>query len=229
MNDLLNQISICIERGKVSAQSPHPADMKGLAGAIELTENALINKIPAKDILENGLLKGMQKVGEKFRDGKIFIPEVLISAKAMSSAMELLKPYFLSGEIKLKGKVILGTVTGDLHDIGKNILRMVLEGGGWQVIDLGVNVNAEKFIDSLREHNAKIIGLSALLTTTMQNMEVIIKSIRENFNDVVIVVGGAPLNKEFADNIKADAYFPAPQGMLDHIDKLFNDNNQGYD
>lgn len=229
MNNLLNQISICIERGKVSAQSPHPADMKGLAGAIELTENALINKIPAKDILENGLLKGMQKVGEKFRDGKIFIPEVLISAKAMSSAMELLKPYFLSGEIKLKGKVILGTVTGDLHDIGKNILRMVLEGGGWQVIDLGVNVNAENFIDSLREHNAKIIGLSALLTTTMQNMEVIIKSIRENFNDVVIVVGGAPLNKEFADIIKADAYFPAPQGMLDHIDKLFNDNNQGYD
>jgi 5-methyltetrahydrofolate--homocysteine methyltransferase len=225
MKDLLNQISICIERGKVSAQSPHPADMKGLAGAIELTEEALNSNIPAKDILDNGLLKGMQKVGDKFRDGEIFIPEVLISAKAMNSAMELLKPYFISGELKLKGKVILGTVSGDLHDIGKNILKMVLEGGGWQVIDLGVNVNAEKFIDSLREHNAKIIGLSALLTTTMQNMEVIIKSIRENFNDVVIVVGGAPLNMGFANKINADAYFPAPQGMLDYINNLFINSN----
>ncbi|HSL89835.1 MAG TPA: corrinoid protein [Ignavibacteriaceae bacterium] len=229
MNDLLNQISICIERGKVSAQSPHPADMKGLAGAIELTKEALNNKIPAKDILDNGLLKGMQRVGEKFRDGKIFIPEVLISAKAMNSAMELLKPYFLSGEINLKGKVILGTVTGDLHDIGKNILRMVLEGGGWQVIDLGVNVNADKFINSIKEHNAKIIGLSALLTTTMQNMEAIVKSIKVIFDDVVIVVGGAPLNREFADKISADAYFPAPQGMLDYIDNLFNNSNHSYE
>lgn len=222
MIELLNQLSICIERGKINSQSAHPVDMTGLDGTIELTQKALDNNISPKDILENGLLIGMQRVGEKFRDGKIFIPEVLISAKAMNASMELLKPYFISGEVKLKGKVILGTVFGDLHDIGKNILKMVLEGGGWQVIDLGINVNSEKFIKSIRENNVKVVGLSALLTTTMQNMGSITEKIKNEFNDVKVIIGGAPVSAEFANSINADAYFPDPQGMLDYINNNFS-------
>jgi methanogenic corrinoid protein MtbC1 len=221
MDELLNQLSVCIERGKINSQSPYPADLKGKDGAVELTSKALYEKISAKDILERGLLSGMQKVGQKFRDGKIFIPEVLIAAKAMNSSMELLKPYFITGEIQHKGKVILGTVAGDLHDIGKNILKMVLEGGGWQVIDLGINVNADTFIASVEKSGAKIIGLSALLTTTMQNMGNIVKQLKDKFDDLFVVIGGAPVSKNFADEINADAYFPDPQSMLDYIDKTF--------
>lgn len=221
MEEILNQISICIERGKINSQSPHPADMMGKDGAVELTQSALTENISAKDILDKGLLAGMQRVGEKFREGKIFIPEVLISAKAMNASMELLKPYFISGEIQHKGKIILGTVAGDLHDIGKNILKMVLQGGGWQIIDLGINVSAEKFISIVNESGAKIVGLSALLTTTMQNMRDIVKQIKSKYNDVFVVIGGAPVTQSFADEINADAYFPDPQSMLDYIDNTF--------
>lgn len=222
MTELLNQLSLCIERGKITINSPHPSDMIGLDGTIELTQKALAKNVSPKNILEEGLLKGMQRVGDKFKDGKIFIPEVLISAKAMNASMELLKPYFKSGEVKLKGKVILGTVYGDLHDIGKNILKMVLEGGGWQVIDLGINVSAEKFVNSIRENEVKIVGLSALLTTTMQNMEVIIKKIKDEFSDVMVIIGGAPVSSGFAKSINADAYFSDPQGMLDYINNNFS-------
>ncbi len=222
MVELLNQLSICIERGKINSHSPHPADLKGLPGAIELTKTAIDENITAHDILNKGLLTGMQRIGEKFRDGKVFIPEVLIAAKAMNASMELLKPFFQSGEIKLKGKIILGTVAGDLHDIGKNILKMVLEGGGWQVIDLGVNNNAGQFITAIKDHNSNIVGLSALLTTTMQNMKGIVKSIKDEFKDVFVVIGGAPVTNSFAEEINADAYFPDPQSMLDFIDKNFS-------
>lgn len=224
MQKLIEQLSTCIERGKISLQSPHPPDMKGLNGAIELTQSCLSDGISPKDILEKGLLSGMQKVGEKFRDGKIFIPEVLIAAKAMNSSMELLKPFFTSGEIQHKGKIILGTVAGDLHDIGKNIVKMIIEGGGWQVIDLGVNVSAKQFIDSIKESNSKLVGLSALLTTTMLNMENIVRSIKENFDDVSVIIGGAPVTKDFANQINADAYFADPQKMLDYINDKFYTN-----
>lgn len=217
MEDFLGQLSVCIEYGKINAQSPHPPDMKGLDGAIELTQSCLNNNIKPKEILGKGLLTGMQKVGEKFRDGKIFIPEVLIAAKAMNLSMELLKPYFTSGEIKHKGKIVLGTVAGDLHDIGKNIVKMIIEGGGWQVIDLGVNVSAKQFVDSVKENNSKLVGLSALLTTTMLNMENIVQSIKEQFDDVSVIIGGAPVTQDFARQINADAYFADPQKMLDYI------------
>lgn len=222
MSDLLSKLSICIERGKISAESLHPADMQGSDGAVELTKSALQNNLSPKEILNEGMLSGMKRVGDKFREGKIFIPEVLISAKALNAAMELLKPYFVSGEIKHKGKVIIATVSGDLHDIGKNILKMVLEGGGWQVIDLGTNTGQDKFVDAIRVHSAKIVGMSALLTTTMQNMKPIIDKIRQEFNDVFIAIGGAPLNTEFAKKINADAYFPDPQGMLDFINNKYS-------
>src|SRR5574338_89060 len=219
MENILKQLSICIERGKLNKDSKFPADMKDLPGAIELTQQALDDGISAKAILDDGFLPGMKVVGEKFKNGKIFLPEVLISAKAMSSAMELLKPYFHSGEISYKGKVIMGTVSGDLHDIGKNIVKMVLEGGGWQVIDLGTNVSADKFINSIKSESVNIVGLSALLTTTMQNMKDIVHRIKAETTDTIVIVGGAPLTKEFANSINADAYFPDPQGMLDFLNQ----------
>lgn len=219
MDDILIQLSLCIEKGRVNKISNYPPEMKGLFGAVELTEEALNKGFSAQDVLNIGLLTGMKKVGDKFKAGKIFLPEVLISAKAMSSAMELLKPYFQSGEINYKGKVIMGTVAGDLHDIGKNIVKMVLEGGGWQVIDLGTNVGSEKFIEAINANSVKIVGLSALLTTTMQNMSEIIRRIKSETKDVFVVIGGAPVTKDFADTVNADAYFPYPQGMLDYLNQ----------
>ena len=213
----LQQLSLCIEKGRVNKDSNYPPDMKGMPGAVELTQQALNNGISAQDVLNLGFLPGMKVVGDKFKAGAIFLPEVLISAKAMSSSMELLKPYFKSGEINYKGKVIMGTVAGDLHDIGKNIVKMVLEGGGWQVVDLGINVSAEKFVDAIKTNSAKVVGLSALLTTTMQNMNEIIRKIKSETNDVVVIVGGAPVTKAFADSINADEYFSDPQGMLDYL------------
>lgn len=219
MSKVLEQISLCIEKGRVNKDSNYPPDMKGMLGAVELTQQALSEGTIAQDVLNIGFLPGMKTVGDKFKNGKIFLPEVLISARAMSSAMELLKPYFQSGEINYKGKVIMGTVSGDLHDIGKNIVKMVLEGGGWQVVDLGINVSAEKFIEAIKTNSAKIVGLSALLTTTMQNMNEIVRQIKSETKDVLIIIGGAPVSKAFADSINADEYFPDPQGMLDYLNK----------
>jgi 5-methyltetrahydrofolate--homocysteine methyltransferase len=219
MNEILQQLSLCIEKGRVNIDSNYPPDMKGLPGAVELTRQALDNGLSAQAILNDGFLPGMKIVGDKFRDGKIFLPEVLISAKAMSSSMELLKPFFKSGEINYKGKVIMGTVAGDLHDIGKNIVKMVLEGGGWQVVDLGINVSAEKFIDAIKSNSVKVVGLSAMLTTTMQNMNEIVQKIKSELHDVIVIIGGAPVSKKFADSINADEYFTDPQGMLDYLNK----------
>lgn len=222
MEELLNQISTCIEFGKVNKDSKYPASMVGQDGAVELTEKALELQIPATKILNEGMLTGMGRVGIKFRDGKIFLPEVLIAAKAMSAATDLLKPFFISGEVKHKGKIIIGTVSGDLHDIGKNLVKMVLEGGGWEVIDLGVNVGADKFVASLKENSVNIVGLSALLTTTMQNMEAITKRIKDEINNATVIVGGAPVSQSFAESINADKYFRDPQAMLDYLNNSFS-------
>lgn len=218
--NLLEQIATCVERGKVNAKSPFPPDMKGQDGAVELTARAIDSGYSASAIMNEALLAAMQVVGEKFRDNRIFVPEVLISAKAMKGAMDLLKPYFISGEVKHKGTVVLGTVSGDLHDIGKNIVSMVLQGGGWNVIDLGIDVNADKFIIALNENNARFVGMSALLTTTMQNMGPIAGRIKQELPEAKILVGGAPLSANFAKQINADNYSPDPQGALDYLNSF---------
>lgn len=220
MNDLLQKLSVCIEFGRVNRESKFPANMLGMDGAIELTQIALNQKLSPQEILNGGMLEGMKRVGEKFRDNKIFLPEVLIAAKAMNSAMELLKPYFQSGEIQLKGKVILGTVAGDLHDIGKNIVKMVLNGGGWEIIDLGINVSSEKFLRAVSDNKVSIVGLSALLTTTMMNMETITRDLKNEFENLKVIVGGAPLSEAFAKSINADHYFPEPQSFLNYLNNF---------
>lgn len=217
MSELLTKIAECIEFGKINKVAPYPPNMKGQDGADELTRQALDEGIPAQRILTEGLMIGMEKVGIKFRENKVFVPQVLMSAKAMSTAMVHLKPYFLSGEVKEKGTFIIGTVEGDLHDIGKNLVSMMVEGNGWKVIDLGTDVKAEQFVEAIKAHQDAFVGLSALLTTTMVNMEKITKAIKEAVPGARVAVGGAPVTDNFRQRIGADAYSPDPQGLVEYL------------
>lgn len=217
MEDLLNQIANCIEKGKSDLNSPFPPEMKGLEGAYELTRKALDSNIHPEVILKKAFMVGMTNIGEKFEKGIAFIPNLLLSAKAMNTAMEHLQPYFDSGEAKLRGTLVIGTVKGDLHDIGKNIVKMVMKGDGWKVIDLGVRVESEKFLNELKNHEKCIVGLSALLTTTMMNMEGIIKDIKNENNGTEVFVGGAALSNQFAEGIGADGFFPDPHSFAKHF------------
>ncbi|MCA9731134.1 corrinoid protein [candidate division KSB1 bacterium] len=220
MNEILNQLAVCIERGKVNLQSPFPPDLKGQEGADELTRKALDSDISPESILNNALMIGMKRVGDKFEAGTAFIPDMLIAAKAMNVAMEHLRPFFESGAVKLKGTFVIGTVTGDLHDIGKNIVRMVLTGSGWNVIDLGVDVPTEKFLKAIEDNPGCMVGMSALLTTTMTKMGVINEAIKSRFPDTKVFVGGAPLSQSFNDEIGADGYFPDPNKFTKYLDTL---------
>lgn len=220
MNDILEQIALCVENGKINQASPYPPSMKGQPGAHEFTLQALEEGIPPADILSKGLIVGMRCIGVKFRENKVFVPQVLMSAKAMNGAMAHLKTFFMDGSVKRKGKLILGTVEGDLHDIGKNLVSMIAEGNGYEVIDLGVDVSADKFINAIKMNPGAFVGMSALLTTTMANMEKINKMIKSEFPEVITCVGGAPLNSEFAKRIGADYYTDEPQALVEILDKL---------
>ena len=161
------------------------------------------------EILARGLVAGMDIVGADFRDGILFVPEVLMAAKAMKGAMEILRPLLTDAkDVQRQGTVVIGTVKGDIHDIGKNLVGMMLEGAGFEVVNLGINVDADQFIAALREHNAEILGMSALLTTTMPYMRVVINRLVEEGmrKDINVIVGGAPLTEAFAEDIGADRY-----------------------
>lgn len=177
MNELLQKLSIAVESGKINKLSPFPPAMKGMDGADELTKEAIGSGISPTTVLE-ALVLGMSIIGDKFSEGKVYVPNMLMAAKAMSAAMVHLKPFFSSGAVKRKGTFVVGTVFGDLHDIGKNIVAMTVEGAGWEVIDLGVDVKSEKFIEMIEKYPDCVIGLSALLTTTMANMETLVKEIK---------------------------------------------------
>ena len=173
-----------------------------------LVQQAVEEGISAETILKEGLLTGMEVIGRRFRDNEIFVPEVLVAARAMSKGTEVLRPILAREGATASGKVCIGTVKGDMHDIGKNLVKMMLEGKGLEVIDLGTDVPAEKFIQTAIEENCQVICCSALLTTTMPEMELVVKAaINAGIRDKVkIMVGGAPITQEFADSIGADAY-----------------------
>ena len=181
----------------------------GLADEIVIGTNLLLERGwgPEK-VLNEALVEGMRIVGIDFRDGILFVPEVLLAANAMKAGMGILRPLLAETGAKPIGKVVIGTVKGDIHDIGKNLVGMMLEGGGFEVTDLGVNVDVDKFLAALEEHKPDILGMSALLTTTMPYMKVVIRTLEERGirNDYVVLVGGAPLNEEFGLAIGADAY-----------------------
>jgi methanogenic corrinoid protein MtbC1 len=220
MNEILNRIALCVESGKINKSSPYPPNMKDQDGADELARRALDEGVKPDEILENALIPAMARIGDRFSKKEIYVPQMLMAAKAMNSAMVHLKPYFQSGETKRKGKVIIGTVSGDLHDIGKNLVAMMIEGGGWEVIDLGVDVSAEKFLKALDENPGSIVGLSALLTTTMENMKKIVSAIKEKYAEAKILVGGAPVTMDYCLKIGADFYAPDPQGAVNYLRKL---------
>jgi 5-methyltetrahydrofolate--homocysteine methyltransferase len=220
MSTLLEQIANCVEKGKLNAVSPYPPQMKGQPGSDELTAQALKEGVTPNDILNKALVPAMNRVGQNFSEHKIFVPQMLLSAKAMVASMNHLKPFFQSGEVKRKGVFIMGTVFGDLHDIGKNLCCMMVEGAGWEVIDLGVDIQPERFIEELDKHPGAVVGISALLTTTMVNMEVVVAEIRKKHADTKIAIGGAPVNYDFARQINADAYSKDPQGLTAWLDKI---------
>ncbi|HVN57720.1 MAG TPA: corrinoid protein [Bacteroidales bacterium] len=220
MSTTLGKLAACVEAGKLNRTSPYPPSMKDMDGADELTRMALEEGIPPSEILESALIPAMTVIGNRFSRQEIFVPQMLMSARAMSCSMVHLKPYFVSGEAKRKGTVIIGTVLGDLHDIGKNLVAMMIEGGGWEVIDLGVDAGPDRFLKSLGEHPGAAIGLSAMLTTTMENMKLIVEKVRESCPATKIMVGGAPVNRDFCNLIGADFYSPDPQGAVNYLNSI---------
>jgi 5-methyltetrahydrofolate--homocysteine methyltransferase len=213
MTELLNALKEAVIVGNANA-------------AKELTEKALAENIPAKTILDDALIPGMMVVGEKFKNNEYYVPEVLIAARAMYAALDLLRPILSQSDIEPIGTVVIGTVKGDLHDIGKNLVRMMLEGGGFRVIDLGVDVSPEKFIQAIKENNAQILAMSALLTTTMPSMKVTIDALKEaGLRDKVkVMVGGAPVTQQWADEIGADGYAPDAASAVDKAKELISAN-----
>ena len=204
MSALYTEISDNLQKGKAKIVA-------------QLVQDALDAGNPAKDILEQGLLSGMSVVGEKFKNNEVFVPEVLIAARAMNMGTDLLKPHLAEAGVKAAGKACIGTVKGDLHDIGKNLVRMMLEGKGLEVVDLGIDVSAEQFVDAVINDGCQIICCSALLTTTMGVMKDVVelakeKGIRDN---VKIMVGGAPVTDLFCQQIGADAYTPDAASAAD--------------
>ena len=186
--DILNEISSALQQGKVPKVK-------------EYVQQALDEGIPANEILVQGLLSGMDIIGEKFKNNEVFVPEVLIAARAMSKGTEILRPYLVAAGVEEKGTVVLGTVKGDLHDIGKNLVRMMMEGKGLKVIDLGVDVSVDRFLDAARENHAQIIACSALLTTTMGEMRNIVEAVKASeMKD--------PITQAYCDQIGADCYTP---------------------
>lgn len=192
--------------------------VKGQAETVkELVNQALSENISAEDVLNNGLVAGMNVVSEKFKNNEFFIPEVLVSARAMSAGLDILNPLLAEANVKAKGKVVIGTVKGDLHDIGKNIVGMMLQGAGYEIVDLGADVPKEKFIEFTQKEDANMVGMSALLTTTMIYMQEVIQGLKDaGLRDKVkVIIGGAPVTQAYADQIEADGYAPDAASAVD--------------
>jgi 5-methyltetrahydrofolate--homocysteine methyltransferase len=174
----------------------------------KLVQRGLDQELAAKDILDNAMVVGMGEVGVRFKAGDMFVPEVLMSADSMQAGLDVLRPHLIASGVKLIGKILMGTVKGDLHDIGKNLVNMMCEGAGFEIIDIGFNVDPEKFIEAIKEHQPDVVGMSAMLTTTMRAMAQTIKAIEEAGlrDQVKVMVGGAPVDAAFAERIGADGY-----------------------
>jgi len=209
MGDLLEQIAAGIIEGNIQ-------------GVTELVQKALDQGSAAGQILEAGLILGMNEVGKRFKAGEMFIPEVLRSAKTMHTGQEILRPLLAAGGTLPAGKIVLGTVQGDLHDIGKNLVGMMCEGAGFEVIDLGINLEPDKFVQAIKAHQPVVVGMSALLTTTMQAMGRTLKAIEDAGlrNKVKVIIGGAPVDAEFAERIGADGYSPNAVSAAELAKKL---------
>ena len=211
MTEFLDIIQNAVETGKLKT-------------AVEYVNKALEQKVDPQIIISDALIKGMEAIGQRFQNGNAFVPDLLISARAMKASLEILKPLLNENNNITIGKVVIGTVKGDLHDIGKNLVASMFEGCGFEVINLGIDVSSEQFISAIKEHNADILCLSALLTTTMNYMAEIIKTLEEvGLRDKVkVMVGGAPLNNNFANQINADAYASNANAAVEKAKELLS-------
>ena len=205
------------------------ADLKALAealirgdrnGVIKLTQQALDEGVPPEKVLGEGLVAGMDVIGKRFKANEIYVPEVLIAARAMKAGMELLQPQLTAAGIEPIGTVVLGTVKGDLHDIGKNLVGMMLQGAGLKVVDAGTDVGPDQFVDLARSSNAKVIAMSALLTTTMEQMGAVVQQAKSSGLQVKTIIGGAPVTQSFADEIGADGYAADAASAVDIVKQL---------
>jgi 5-methyltetrahydrofolate--homocysteine methyltransferase len=207
--DILKEISECLQKGddeKVSV----------------FTRQAIKEKIMPREILDKGLIGGMSIIGELYKAHQIFLPQVLLAAKAMYAGVDVLKPLFIKEGMPTLGKVVMGSVQGDLHDIGKNLVGIMLKGAGFEVIDLGNNVSPDRFVETAKNENAEVIGMSALLTTTMPMMQITVDLLKREgmVGKIKTIVGGAPVSKEFAQKIGADAYGYDSANAVDQVKKL---------
>lgn len=207
--ELLQEIAVKVEEGK------H-------LDVVSLVEKCIEAGIGAGDILNKGLVEGMNSIGIKFRNNEVFVPEVLVAARAMKAGLEVVKPVLLKEKVQSKGTIVIGTVMGDLHDIGKNIVCYMLQGAGYDVVDIGIDVPKEKFIEEARSRGAQIIGLSSLLTTTMTYMKDVMDAVRNSdiAENVRVIVGGAPVTREFADQIGAHGYAADAASAVDVVKVL---------
>jgi 5-methyltetrahydrofolate--homocysteine methyltransferase len=205
------------------------ADLQALADAlirgkrdevVNAVQAALDEGVAPQEVLDSGLIAGMNVVGRKFKANEFYVPEVLIAARAMNAGMEILEPKLVESGAKPAGVVVLGTVKGDLHDIGKNLVGMMLKGGGFKVVDVGIDVEAQKFVDAAKESGAHIIAMSALLTTTMPQMADVIKAVKDTGLEVKTMIGGAPVTQNYADEIGADGYAPDAGSAVDTAREL---------
>jgi 5-methyltetrahydrofolate--homocysteine methyltransferase len=204
MTDILEKITSNLYSGKAEEVA-------------ELVQKALDQEMAPAEILSGGLIAGMDEVGRDFKAGDLFVPEVLIAARAMKAGMDVLRPLLAESDVPSAGKYVIGTVQGDLHDIGKNLVRMMLEGAGFETVDLGTDVQPDAFVDAVREHQPNIVGMSALLTTTMVNMRTTVEALEEAGlrDSVKIMIGGAPVTAAFAEEVGADAYAPDAASAVD--------------
>jgi 5-methyltetrahydrofolate--homocysteine methyltransferase len=202
----------------IDSEKFHTALSEGKVDDVrQLTQGALNTGESAERVLKEGLIQGMERIGARFKNGEIYIPEVLIAARAMHAGLAVLKPVLSKSSTAMAGMVVIGTVKGDLHDIGKNLVAMMLEGGGFEVMDLGIDVSPEKFIESIKQSQAQVVGMSALLTTTMGQMKATIQAMETAGlrNKVKVLVGGAPVTERFAKEVGADGYAPDAASAVD--------------
>jgi len=220
MSDILEQLKKNVISGRIDSEDEgFDGDMTGQPGVKELIQEAIDASLPVGDILNRALTPGMEEVGRLYESGEYLIPDMLAAAECVGEAMDMLEPLLVNEEVESKGKFVIATVEGDLHDIGKNIVTTLLRGSGFEVVDVGTSISSDKIVQSVEETGAQYVGLSALLTTTMGQMEEVIDKLKDAGlrEKVKVLVGGAPISAEFADQIGADFYC---EDAFDAIDKL---------
>jgi methanogenic corrinoid protein MtbC1 len=218
MQEYIERIAMCVARGKVYRAAPYPPDMKDQDGADEIAAEALKRGVEP-GVLLKGCMLGMDRVGKDFSENRAAVTNLVISAAAMNAVLKHIKPFLESGEVQRKGKFVIGTVSGDLHDIGKNLVSMIITGAGYEVIDLGVDVPISKFLSALAQHPGCFVGLSALLTITMPSMEKSVRAIKEAHPDTKVMVGGAPITHDFCARIGADFTSHNPHEAVEYLNR----------